>query len=52
LLPKLPNPKDLQPFPTILSIVYEGHTEKIRTLSIDPTGQWVITGFFFFFFTY
>lgn len=44
LIPKLPNPKDLQPFPTALSILYEGHTDRVRTLSVDPTGQWLATG--------
>jgi len=44
LIPKLPNPRDLQPFPTTQSILYEGHTDKVRTLSVDPTGQWLATG--------
>ena len=44
LIPKLPNPRDLQPFPTTLSIMYEGHTDRVRTLSVDPTGQWLATG--------
>ena len=44
LLPKLPNPKDLMPFPTMLSMKFEGHTDKVRSISLDPTGQWLASG--------
>jgi ribosome biogenesis protein ERB1 len=44
LLPKLPDPKELQPFPSRLSIVYKGHKGRIRTFDIDPTGQWMASG--------
>lgn len=44
LLPKLPKPQDLQPFPTFEAIVYKGHADKVRSISIDPTGQWFISG--------
>jgi len=44
LLPKLPKPRDLQPFPTTLSIVFRGHSDIVRSLSIDPTGQWFVSG--------
>lgn len=44
LIPKLPDPKDLQPFPTSLAITYKGHTERVRCISIDPTGQWLASG--------
>jgi len=44
LIPKLPSPKDLRPFPTKIGVVYEGHTDKIRSVSVDPTGMWVATG--------
>lgn len=44
LIPELPSPKDLRPFPIRTSTIYEGHTGKIRTLSIDPTGNWLATG--------
>lgn len=45
LIPKLPSPKDLRPFPTTLSVTYP-HPNGVRTrcVSIDPTGQWVVTG--------
>lgn len=44
LIPELPSPKDLRPFPIRTSTLYEGHNGKIRTLSIDPTGNWLATG--------
>ncbi|KAG7193063.1 Ribosome biogenesis protein erb1 [Scheffersomyces spartinae] len=44
LIPDLPSPKDLRPFPIRTSTVYEGHTGRIRTLSIDPSGLWLATG--------
>ncbi|KAI5953397.1 ERB1 [Candida jiufengensis] len=44
LIPELPSPKDLRPFPIRCSTIYEGHTGKIRTLSIDPQGLWLATG--------
>lgn len=44
LVPELPSPKDLRPFPIRTSTTYEGHEGKIRTLSVDPTGNWLATG--------
>ncbi|XP_077600115.1 ribosome biogenesis protein bop1 [Stigmatopora nigra] len=44
LIPKLPKPKDLQPFPTIQSLVYRGHGGLVRSISISPSGQWLASG--------
>lgn len=44
LIPKLPKPKDLQPFPTTESIVYKGHKGAVRCITVDPTGQWMASG--------
>lgn len=44
LLPKLPRPKDLQPFPSTESIVYKGHTGAVRCVAVDPSGQWLASG--------
>ncbi|KAL0961920.1 hypothetical protein UPYG_G00333380 [Umbra pygmaea] len=44
LIPKLPKPKDLQPFPTTMSLVYRGHTSLVRSISASPTGQWLASG--------
>ena len=45
LLPKLPSPKELRPFPTTTSVVYP-HPDggRVRCLSVDPTGNWLVTG--------
>ncbi|KAJ1987528.1 Ribosome biogenesis protein erb1 [Dimargaris cristalligena] len=44
LVPKLPDPRDLRPFPNTLSVTYDGHTARIRSISIDPTGLWLLSG--------
>lgn len=44
LIPKLPSPKDLQPFPTVESMVFEGHTDMIRTISVEPNGEYMVSG--------
>ncbi|KAI8367909.1 NUC169 domain-containing protein [Choanephora cucurbitarum] len=44
LVPKLPSPKDLRPFPTHQSIAYEGHTGRIRALSVHPNGLYALSG--------
>jgi ribosome biogenesis protein ERB1 len=44
LLPELPRPEELRPYPEIPSIIYEGHGDVVKKLSIDPTGRWLATG--------
>ncbi|XP_017471482.1 PREDICTED: ribosome biogenesis protein BOP1 homolog [Rhagoletis zephyria] len=44
LIPKLPSPKDLQPFPTVESLVYRGHTDLVRSISVEPKGEYVVSG--------
>ncbi|KAJ2720021.1 Ribosome biogenesis protein erb1 [Coemansia sp. Benny D115] len=44
LVPRLPDPRDLRPFPAAQALVYEGHTGRVRTISIDPTGLWLLSG--------
>lgn len=44
LIPKLPSPKDLQPFPTTEALVYEGHTDLVRTITIEPKGEYFASG--------
>lgn len=43
LLPKLPSPKDLRPFPTHVSVAYEGHTGMVRSVAVSACGQWLAT---------
>lgn len=44
LLPKLPNPEELRPFPTVCSVVCRGHQGRVRSLAIDPSGVWLASG--------
>ncbi|XBW37173.1 hypothetical protein QEN19_002752 [Hanseniaspora menglaensis] len=44
LIPDLPSPQDLKPFPIMTSNVFKGHADKVRCLDIDPTGEWLATG--------
>ncbi|KAF9544614.1 Ribosome biogenesis protein erb1 [Mortierella hygrophila] len=44
LIPKLPSPRDLQPFPTRLAIEFLGHEGRVRSISVDPTGLWMASG--------
>ncbi|XP_049788021.1 ribosome biogenesis protein BOP1 homolog [Schistocerca cancellata] len=44
LVPQLPSPKDLQPFPTVMSLVYKGHTDMVRTIAVEPKGQFLASG--------
>lgn len=45
LAPKLPSPSELRPFPTTCSATYPHPTGvKIRGLSIDADGVWLLTG--------
>ena len=44
LLPKLPDPQELKPFPTTCATVYKGHEGRVRSVAIDPTGKFVASG--------
>ncbi|KAI0889713.1 ribosome biogenesis protein erb1 [Annulohypoxylon maeteangense] len=44
LLPKLPRPEELRPFPTVASIEYTGHEGRVRSVAVDPSGQWLASG--------
>ncbi|CAG9570163.1 conserved hypothetical protein [Leishmania major strain Friedlin] len=44
LLPELPDPKDLRPYPEKLSFHYKGHTATVRSVSVSPNGQYLATG--------
>ncbi|XP_076373402.1 ribosome biogenesis protein bop1 isoform X2 [Tachypleus tridentatus] len=44
LIPKLPKPRDLQPFPTVESIVYLGHSGFVRSITVEPVGQFLASG--------
>ncbi|KAJ6245454.1 ribosome biogenesis protein bop1 block of proliferation 1 protein [Anaeramoeba flamelloides] len=44
LIPKLPKPQDLRPFPTSEMLQFIGHTGRVRAIDVDPTGQWLASG--------
>eukprot|EP01103_Thecamoeba_quadrilineata_P021481 TRINITY_DN9889_c0_g1_i1.p1 TRINITY_DN9889_c0_g1~~TRINITY_DN9889_c0_g1_i1.p1 ORF type:complete len:810 (-),score=151.80 TRINITY_DN9889_c0_g1_i1:38-2146(-) len=44
ILPQLPNPKELRPYPTTLSIEYVGHNSSVLSISVSPTGTWLASG--------
>ena len=44
LIPTLPKPRDLRPYPNTMALVMSGHTGRIRSLAMDPKGQFVLSG--------
>ncbi|KAJ2783457.1 Ribosome biogenesis protein erb1 [Coemansia interrupta] len=44
LMPRLPDPRDLRPFPAAEALAYVGHTGRVRSISVDPTGLWLLSG--------
>ncbi|GFO32937.1 ribosome biogenesis protein bop1 [Plakobranchus ocellatus] len=44
LIPKRPDKRDLQPYPTREGMIYKGHKDMVRTISPDPSGQWLASG--------
>lgn len=44
LLPKLPRPDELKPFPTHCRTVFHGREGRVRTVAFSPYGNWVASG--------
>jgi len=44
LIPELPSPNDLKPFPTQISIDYIFHTTNVRALALSPNGLYLASG--------
>jgi ribosome biogenesis protein ERB1 len=44
LLPKLPSPEELKPFPTTCAALFRGQEGRVRSVSIDPLGIFVASG--------
>lgn len=43
ILPQLPKPEELKPFPTKENIIYKGHESSIRSMIIEPNGKFLIS---------
>lgn len=44
LLPKLPSPDELRPFPTTCAAIFRGQEGRMRSVSIDPSGIFIASG--------
>mmetsp|Transcript_20125 Transcript_20125/g.35768 ORF Transcript_20125/g.35768 Transcript_20125/m.35768 type:complete len:833 (-) Transcript_20125:142-2640(-) len=44
LVPKLPSPSELRPYPTVVGVTYFGHVGRVRTIAISPTGELLASG--------
>jgi ribosome biogenesis protein ERB1 len=44
LLPALPKPRELQPYPAAECIAFEGHAGPLRCVGVDGSGEWLATG--------
>ncbi|KAE8689235.1 Transducin/WD40 repeat-like superfamily protein isoform 2 [Hibiscus syriacus] len=44
LKPKLPNKKDLRPYPFACYLEYKGHVGAVLSISVEPSGQWIASG--------
>jgi len=38
LIPDIPKPSDLKPFPTRANIYYKGHSSRVRAIAVNGTG--------------
>lgn len=44
LIPKLPSPSSLKPFPSYKSLAFKHSKGRARCLSVSPDGAWVVSG--------
>lgn len=44
LVPRLPKPKELKPFPNSLCLQFLGHSAAVRSISVSPDGQYLASG--------
>lgn len=44
ILPSLPSPEELKPFPNSRVLTFKGHLAKVISISLDDTGQWLLSG--------
>ncbi len=44
LVPRLPKPRELKPFPNTLCLQYLGHTQAVKCISVSADGQYLVSG--------
>lgn len=44
LVPRLPRPRELKPFPNALGVEYVGHASRVQCLACSGDGQWLASG--------
>ncbi|MPC74601.1 Ribosome biogenesis protein BOP1 [Portunus trituberculatus] len=44
LIPVLPKPQDLRPFPSMMGHIFKGHRSIIRSISVHPQGKYLASG--------
>jgi ribosome biogenesis protein ERB1 len=44
LLPNLPRPSELRPYPTGEALCYQGHEQRVNSISFEPSGQLFASG--------
>jgi len=43
LIPSLPKPQELRPYPERLSTRFVGHTARVYSISVSPSGEWLLS---------